>query len=66
MKNPPQREPKKPKSAPDKGKRYRCCVCKKRALRKTTEVPYFCSANCRAVYERDGESEWNAPSESLQ
>lgn len=36
------REPRKPKTALSKGKRYRCCVCRKRAMRKTTVVPYYC------------------------
>lgn len=36
------RETRKPKTAADKGKRYRCCVCHKRAARKTTVVPYYC------------------------
>lgn len=42
MKSPSKREPKKPKTAADKGKRYRCCVCRKRAERKTTQVPHYC------------------------
>ena len=37
------RETKKPRTAADKGKRYRCCVCRKRAARKTTEVPFYCA-----------------------
>jgi len=37
-----ERESRKPKTAPDKGKRYRCCVCRKRAARKTKIVPYYC------------------------
>ena len=36
------REARKPKTAADKGKRYRCCVCRKRAPRKTKVVPYYC------------------------
>ena len=47
MKNPQPKESKKPKTAADKGKRYRCCVCKKRAPRKVTHVPYYCSERCR-------------------
>jgi len=43
MKNPPRREMKKPKSAADKGKRYRCCVCRKKAPQKSKEVPYYCA-----------------------
>ena len=37
------REPKKPRTAAEKGKRHRCCVCRKRAARKTTEVPFYCA-----------------------
>ena len=44
------RESRKPKTAPDRGKRYRCCVCKKRAPRKTKEVPYYCD-NCAKAHE---------------
>ena len=36
------KEHRKPKTAVDKGKRYRCCVCRKRSARKTTMVPYYC------------------------
>ena len=36
------KEPKKPKTAEDKGKRYRCCVCRKKAARKVKTVPYYC------------------------
>ena len=42
MKSPTKREYKKPKTAADKGKRYRCCVCRKRSPRKTLQVPYYC------------------------
>ena len=42
MKSPPKKELKKPRSAADKGKRYRCCICRKKAPQKTTEVPYYC------------------------
>ena len=38
----PKKELKKPKTAEDKGKRYRCCICRKRAPRKTKVVPYYC------------------------
>ena len=48
------REPKKPRTAADKGKRYRCCVCRKRAARKTTEVPFYCAEH---RYLKDGEFE---------
>lgn len=37
------KELKKPKTAEDKGKRYRCCICRKRAPRKTKQVPYYCA-----------------------
>ena len=48
------REPKKPRTAADKGKRYRCCVCRKRAARKTTEVPFYCAEH---RYLKDGDFE---------
>ena len=37
------KEFKKPKSAEDKGKRYRCCICRKKSPRKTKMVPFYCA-----------------------
>ena len=36
------KEFKKPKTAADKGKRYRCCICRKKAARKVKVVPHYC------------------------
>jgi hypothetical protein len=43
MRKPAKREPKKPKTAPDRGKRYRCCICRKKSPTKTMQVPYYCA-----------------------
>lgn len=42
MKSPARKELKKPKTAEDKGKRYRCCVCRKKSPRKIKHAPYHC------------------------
>lgn len=43
MKNRARKELKKPRTATDKGKRYRCCVCRKKAPQKTKQVPFYCA-----------------------
>lgn len=49
----PKKELKKPKTAEDKGKRYRCCICRKRAPRKTKVVPYYCDEHAKRKNETD-------------
>ena len=56
MRRPAQREQKKPKTAADKGKRYRCCVCRKRSPRKTTQVPYYCAEHAYLADLNDDET----------
>lgn len=46
MKNPQKKENKKPKTAPYKGKRYLCAVCRKRSPKKVLKAPWYCSI-CR-------------------
>ena len=42
MKAPQKKEKKKPKTAPDKGKRYRCASCWKRSPKKVKKAPWYC------------------------